>query len=199
MKLDVTEKKILELLYEDPRLSLRKLAEKCDVTTPTISNKIKRLENMDIIKGYSVNIDYSKLGLNEYIFKLDVPPKSTNSIAKNLKEKKNVVEIFEIDGRYILLKLLVSNTRHLDDFLIDLKTIPDIQDFTFFRTTNTYLRFKQPPINDSNEIEIGCYYCHKPIEGDPVKLKLDDKEHYLCCETCAEMYEEKYKKLKEKS
>ena len=37
----------------------------------------------------------------------------------------------------------------------------------------------------------------KLIKDEPVKIKLDGKNHYLCCNTCVDHYKEKYKKLKE--
>ena len=59
--------------------------------------------------------------------------------------------------------------------------------------TSISISFAQCTSND--ECKEG-YYCKKPIYDNPVKLKLDGKDHYLCCQSCARLFKEKYERIK---
>ena len=42
---------------------------------------------------------------------------------------------------------------------------------------------------------VACFECGKPIDGQPVKLRLDGRVHYLCCSSCERLYQERYDRV----
>ena len=62
MNLDDTDRAILEVLLEDARTSQRALARKVGIAQGTVLNRLRRLEDLGVIKGYSVMLDPSALG-----------------------------------------------------------------------------------------------------------------------------------------
>ncbi|MFS0907363.1 Lrp/AsnC family transcriptional regulator [Priestia aryabhattai] len=62
MKIDDTDRKILKLLTEDSRLSMREVAKRVHLSAPSVTERVRRLESQGIIKNYSIEIDYKKLG-----------------------------------------------------------------------------------------------------------------------------------------
>ena len=54
MELDTTDRDLLAALLEDARISQRGLAKRVGVAQGTITNRLRRLEEMGIIKGYTV-------------------------------------------------------------------------------------------------------------------------------------------------
>ena len=60
--LDDIDKKIIKVLEDDARTSLRKISELVDVSLGTVSNRVKRMEKNGIIRGYSVILDPDKIG-----------------------------------------------------------------------------------------------------------------------------------------
>jgi Lrp/AsnC family leucine-responsive transcriptional regulator len=60
--LDRTDEAILKLLTEDARLSIAELARKVSMSAPSVSERIKRLEEAGIITQYSATINYQALG-----------------------------------------------------------------------------------------------------------------------------------------
>ncbi len=62
VELDEVDKAILRELLVDARLSFREIARRVGVSTATVANKIRRLEEAGIIKGYTAIIDPEKLG-----------------------------------------------------------------------------------------------------------------------------------------
>ena len=62
--IDETDRKIIQVLQEDGRASLRKISEIVGVALGTVSNRVNRLEDSGIITGYSVRLDPEKIGWN---------------------------------------------------------------------------------------------------------------------------------------
>ncbi len=59
---DETDRKILNILLENSRLSLRKIARKAGISVATAMKRMQRMEKAGIIKKYSAVVDYEKLG-----------------------------------------------------------------------------------------------------------------------------------------
>src|SRR5438445_6600452 len=46
-------------------------------------------------------------------------------------------------------------------------------------------------IADGASVAIDCFECGQPIEGVPVRLRLDGRIHYGCCASCERLYRER--------
>ncbi|MED1489155.1 Lrp/AsnC family transcriptional regulator [Bacillus smithii] len=62
MKIDDMDKKILNLLLEDSRLSMREIAKRIHLSAPSVTERVRKLENEGYIQGYTIQLDYAKLG-----------------------------------------------------------------------------------------------------------------------------------------
>ncbi|PWW35115.1 MULTISPECIES: Lrp/AsnC family transcriptional regulator [Paenibacillus] len=62
MNLDRTDYHILRLLHDDARLSMRELARQVNLSPSSVSERVRKLEDTGIIRGYRADIDRSKLG-----------------------------------------------------------------------------------------------------------------------------------------
>ena len=62
MEYDELDKKILEILSGNSRLSVREISKLVDSSPPTVSRRIRRLEELGTIKGYVSIIEDEELG-----------------------------------------------------------------------------------------------------------------------------------------
>lgn len=62
--IDEVDRRILELLNRDARLSSRALAREVGMSAGAISERVARLESAQVIRGYRADVDFSKLGLH---------------------------------------------------------------------------------------------------------------------------------------
>lgn len=62
MKIDMVDQKILQVLLEDSRVSIRELAKRVHLSAPSVAERVKRMESEGVIQKYSVQVDYKKLG-----------------------------------------------------------------------------------------------------------------------------------------
>jgi len=61
--IDDTDRAILEQISLNSRKPIIEIAEELKTSSTTITNRIKKLENIKVINGYRINIDYLKIGL----------------------------------------------------------------------------------------------------------------------------------------
>ena len=64
MKIDKIDKKILDMLQQDGRSSASNIANEIDISIPTVTDRIKKLQDSGIIKGIHAVLDPKSLGLD---------------------------------------------------------------------------------------------------------------------------------------
>jgi Lrp/AsnC family transcriptional regulator, leucine-responsive regulatory protein len=100
--MDEKDKLILFELLQDCRESLSKIAKKVGLPQQTVSYRIKKLEEAKIIKKYTVNINYPKLGYSRHSLYLDVKGVTADVVDNYLKE---ITDIEEVSCCYMLHEL----------------------------------------------------------------------------------------------
>lgn len=64
MKFDEIDIMILSELQKNSRLSIRELSKRINLSPPSVTERVKRLEDNGVIEGYTIKINKKKLGLN---------------------------------------------------------------------------------------------------------------------------------------
>jgi DNA-binding Lrp family transcriptional regulator len=88
MELNETDKKILENLLADARLSSRQIAKNVGVSVGTVLSRVKKMEEDGLIKGYSAILDHQKLG-----YELTVVTEITVSKGKLVEMENEVAKL----------------------------------------------------------------------------------------------------------
>lgn len=141
LQLDELDYQILSILFNDSRTPFLEIARQCHVSGGTIHVRMKKMEDMGIIKGTKLIVDNSKLGYDVCCFigiKID---KSTYAdVLNEIKNINEVVELHYTTGEYsIFMKVVCKNISHLQDLLMNkIQCIPAIQ------STNTFISLLKP-------------------------------------------------------
>ena len=61
--LDQVNLRLLELLQQDPRLTMAELARRVGMSAPAVTERVQRLESTGVIAGYRMDLDPAALGL----------------------------------------------------------------------------------------------------------------------------------------
>jgi len=137
--MDETDERILKNLMVDARVSARQLALKLGMSTVTILSRIKKLEKMKIIKGYSALIDHEKIGYSltaviEMVGKNDKIVDIENEISKF----ENVCGVYDITGSTDTIIIAKFKERNeLSKFVKDLASIPNVENTITHVVLNT--------------------------------------------------------------
>jgi Lrp/AsnC family transcriptional regulator, leucine-responsive regulatory protein len=116
---DQTDMAIIDLLKKNSRMQWREIGEQVHLTGQAVANRIRRMEELGLIKRYTIDLDDSKLG-KSMVALVTVFMKTTDHPAFHEFVNKNDV-ITEADrisgGGCYFLKVLVSSNEELRDFL----------------------------------------------------------------------------------
>lgn len=132
MKLTKYDFKILSVLKEDARASLQEISAKVGLSTTPCWNRIKKMESMGVITGYSVQVDPNLLGYNEsVIVQVSLDNHSDETLfefGKQLEKIPEVIEASLVSGDYdYYIRIAVKDTRDYERLLREsLYKIPGI-------------------------------------------------------------------------
>lgn len=97
--LDATDVRILNALVDDARISIADLARSVGLSPPSVSERIKRLEEAGVIEGYTVTINPKALGLPIAAWLRIRPiPGQLQKVADILRGLRKIVECDRITG-----------------------------------------------------------------------------------------------------
>ncbi|MHA1733434.1 MAG: Lrp/AsnC family transcriptional regulator [Promethearchaeota archaeon] len=164
--MDEKDKLILQALEKDSRMSLKKLAKDLDIRTNAIYQRIQKLQNAGILKGYSIIIDPDKLGLiYHYLIKVRLQKMITNkpdqiflqSTSKYLAETyKNIMLAGVGEDDTIYLIVTFNKPEELQAFLDDVQVKPLMEEVETVRLLNfaqgtKLFRFIDAPMSKDDE------------------------------------------------
>ncbi len=128
-KLDRMDKEILRNVILRGREGIRALARELGKSPSTVSERLKRLERIGVIRGYTAIIDYSAIGYEvNAITLIQVEGEKIEEIEEMLAKQPNVRGVFDITGEYdIALIISFKSVRDLDKFIKNLIRNPYIK------------------------------------------------------------------------
>jgi len=130
--LDAIDQKIIELLQVNGKTTIKEIANKLNLTTSPVFERIKRLEKEKIIKGYTALIDPKKVDKGQIVFcNVSMP----NYTAKNIKEFESkvdfmpeVLECYHFAGVVdYQMKVLVKDIDEYNKFLHKISLLPMVR------------------------------------------------------------------------
>jgi DNA-binding Lrp family transcriptional regulator len=122
INLDLTDKKILNLLQQNSKANIKAIALKIGLTQTPTYERIKRLEKAGVIKNYIAVLDKEKVGYSIEVFcqvTLLMHSKEMITRFENAINKiDEVMECFHVAGNYdYLLKIIVKDMNSYQAFL----------------------------------------------------------------------------------
>ena len=125
IKLDKTDLKILSLISSNSRSEYKEIAKELNLSGNAIKYRIKNLEKKGIILGYTISVDFRKLGFEWYNIQLKLTSNKKESLLKQFFRQKSQVgyyykylghENWDID-----IGVIVKNSLELRDFVLELR------------------------------------------------------------------------------
>ena len=101
MQVDELHLAILDELQTDARLTNAEIGRRVGLTAPAVSERIRRMEEEGIIKGFSVNINFKKLNYAENVLiGVKLPMKYDTSFLMELEKIDGVSNVVRVAGEY---------------------------------------------------------------------------------------------------
>jgi Lrp/AsnC family transcriptional regulator for asnA, asnC and gidA len=104
MSVESTEDRILSVLEEDAQASYAEIAERVDVSKPTVRKYIDKLESEGVIVGYSADIDPKKLSSQTIaLVGIEVESERYVEVTRELKDVEEIEELYTSSGDHMLM------------------------------------------------------------------------------------------------
>lgn len=123
--LDDLDIQILKTLQVNGRTKRNELAEQVGLSVPSVSERLKKLEESKIIEGYYAKVNKQAFGLDILAFILVIMDSSKHykDLIKHVDKHPNILECHSVLGEGShLLKVLVKNTESLEKILSEIQT-----------------------------------------------------------------------------
>jgi Lrp/AsnC family leucine-responsive transcriptional regulator len=129
MKVDGIDKQILAILQQDGRTSASSIASELDVSIPTITDRIKKLQDSRIIKGIHAVLDPKPLGLDVAAIITLISESSSHykEVTKAAKMMPEVLQCLSTTGRGShMLFIITRNSLTLERLLKKIQSWPGV-------------------------------------------------------------------------
>ena len=129
MQLDDTDRRLLGVLLEDARISQRGLAHRICVAQGTITNRLRRLVELVVIKGYTVLLEPASIDWSMTVITgLRIEKGSMINVQQNIAADPRVFAVYDVTGDYDSMVLArVQSRKDLDDLTKTVFTLKGVQ------------------------------------------------------------------------
>ena len=130
LELDAIDLQILELLQDQGRIPLVKLGEQVGLSSPSVIDRVKKLEDSGIITGYHASVDARRLGKDVTAF-IGVSinhPRLIGLFEQTVAALEDVLESHHVTGQHtLLLKVKTDDTSSLERLISTIRFIEGVE------------------------------------------------------------------------
>lgn len=191
--LDETDFEILQLLMEDARRPFRNIADIVDLSPPAVSDRVTRLQELGIIRRFTLDIDRSQLreGI-PVLIELHLDPAAIDTVHEALLSAEAVEQLLVTAESHLMCQCYIPDgdvrewlSETIDLTSIDEYTVTMLSDMTW-----------TPSIKGA-DFALTCAECGNPVLANGVTTRFDDEVYQFCCPSCEARFEEQYERLQE--
>ncbi len=122
-KLDEVDEKILEILQDNARASLKEIAEQVFLSPTAVGTRIDRMLEEGVLEGFTTRLNPEAMGHYVKAFiNLQVEPADRDEFYEYIDGILNVIECNCVTGDYsMLIEVRFPTTTELDHFIVELQ------------------------------------------------------------------------------
>lgn len=192
IELDDTDAEILRLLLDDARRSYTEIGEAVGLSSPTVSNRVSRLEDLGVIRGFTADVDRSKLATGDAVLvEIEARPGAADDVVDALADVDAVEWVLRAFEPRVLAYAF------LNDGELERLFAERLDDGNLLRYEITKIAesLRSPRIDDA-DLALECVQCEKRIEGNGVSVEMEGRRYYCCCTSCESLFVEEYRSLR---
>ncbi len=122
MNLDSINSKILKCLQQNARLSNAEIGRQVGISSPAVSERIKKMEDMGVIEGFKALVSPFEMGYQlKAIITLRAFMGKLKPFLEKVKTFDEVINCYRITGdENIVMEVVLKNNKHLEAFIDNL-------------------------------------------------------------------------------
>jgi len=117
--LDEIDSRLLTLLDSNARLSMSDLARQVNLSAPSVTERLRRLEQDGVIRAFTIDVDHRRLGYAlRALVRIRPLPGNIHVVEKLLQETAQIIECDRLTGDdAFLARLVVRDVEEMDEIL----------------------------------------------------------------------------------
>jgi Lrp/AsnC family transcriptional regulator, leucine-responsive regulatory protein len=127
--LEATDRKILQLLARDGRMSFTDLGKATGLSTSAVHQRVKRLEQRGLILGYGATVNHAEIGLplTAFISIRPIEPSQPDDSPDRLRDVAEIESCWSVAGEEsYILKIRVATPEDLEDLLARIRSAANV-------------------------------------------------------------------------
>jgi Lrp/AsnC family leucine-responsive transcriptional regulator len=129
-RIDAIDAEIVRLLQENGRIKRSEIAEVVGLSVPSVSDRMRKLEQRGVVTGYTSRIDAKRLGFDITVF-MRVSVDGSEHYPEFVRRATARTEVLELhsstgEGSH-LMKVRLPSTTALERFLAEVQTWPGVR------------------------------------------------------------------------
>jgi Lrp/AsnC family leucine-responsive transcriptional regulator len=117
--MDVPDQRIIAALAANARISLKELARQADLSSPSASERLRRLEERGVIDAFTIELSPKAIGYNlQAIVRMNPLPGMLHTLERLIQDTPEFVECDKVTGGDCFVgRLYVRSIEQLDQIL----------------------------------------------------------------------------------
>jgi Lrp/AsnC family transcriptional regulator, leucine-responsive regulatory protein len=116
MLLDATNRRLIAALQDDARLSLAELGRRVGLSAPAVGERLARLEQAGVIRGYDADVDPAAVGAPlDVVLRVRPAPRQLAKVADLARSTREITECHRVTGEdCFVMRVHVRDVTHLE-------------------------------------------------------------------------------------
>ncbi|NHN40386.1 Lrp/AsnC family transcriptional regulator [Halorubellus sp. JP-L1] len=189
--LDDTDLDILRLLVEDARRPYSEIADRVNVSPPTVSDRVERLADLGVINRFTIDIDRSLISRGiPVLVELDLAPDADDRVAKRLADAEPVEHVYRTAENRIVANATVpaGDVRKTLRRIVDMELVEDVD-------VSLLEEYTWDPQVADGELSLSCVECGDAVSHEGVTTQFEGDLFHFCGDDCHATFEDRYSGL----
>ena len=186
--LDETDVRILELLVADARRPYSDIAEEIDLSPPAVSDRIDRLRESGVIRGFTVDVDRSQLRAGvPVLVTLELPADVVSEVREAVIGAEAVEHVFVTAESDVVFhaRFRADAVREQLGRLVDLSRVDDYE-------VTVVSDAEWTPSLGGAEFALSCAECGNTVTSEGRSERFGGDQYHFCCPSCLAQFRERY-------
>jgi Lrp/AsnC family transcriptional regulator, leucine-responsive regulatory protein len=156
VELDEIDLQLIGELQADAKASLKAIGERVGLSAPAVMERVRKLEQAEVITGYHAMIDARRVGLDiaAFIGVAISNPSKIDEFEQWIEGIREVLECHHVTGRHtLLLKAKVLNTRALEHLISRIRSLDGVEATETMVVLSTHTERVQVALHPAEVVE----------------------------------------------
>ena len=193
---DETDLEILSLLAADARRPFSEIGERVGLSGPAVSDRVTRLEETGVIKGFTVDVDRTKLRAGvPVLIDVELPPNRPEALdaARERARDADAVEHVFVTAEGDLRAYGRVEGRNVREWVRGLFEGVAVEDYAVTLVDE----FEWSPSIEGVEFALTCAECSNTVDDEGETARIDGDVYHFCCPSCLSRFRERYRRLED--